>query len=187
MKLDASIQLGDSISVLNEQLSPVFIVGMNGSGTTMLLDSLGNHPDLYAYPRETRLIPNLIHNVDRYGDLNNDENFLRLWHAVLGIPAFRGKKYKSPKPPLPANWRDFPRNLAAVLDAVFRYFALTHGKIRWCEKTPQHVQHLQNLHAVFPGAKFIHIIRDGRDCAASFHRRWRRQPELTIYRWKKVI
>ena len=187
MKLDASIKLGNSIPIWKEQFEPVFIVGMNGSGTTMLLDSLGNHPDLYAYPRETRLIPNLIYNLERYGDLNDDENFLRLWHAVLGIPAFRGKKYKSPKPPLPENWCDFPRNLAAVLDAVFRYFALVQGKTRWCEKTPQHVQHMKNLHAIFPGAKFIHIIRDGRDCAASFHRRWRRRPELTIYRWKKVI
>ena len=187
MKIGTPIKLGDPIPVLHGNYEPVFIVGMNGSGTTMLLDSLGNHPELFAYPRESRVIPNLISNIDRYGDLKIDENFLYLWHSVLGIPAFRGKKYKSPKPPLPSNWRDFPRNIAAVLDAVFRYFAIKQGKSKWCEKTPQHVQHLQSLHAVFPDAKFIHMIRDGRDCAASLHRRWRRRPELTIYRWEKVI
>ena len=30
--------------------SPVFVVGMNGSGTTMLADSLGRHPELYYAP-----------------------------------------------------------------------------------------------------------------------------------------
>lgn len=33
---------------INSFAPPVFIVGMNGSGTTMLADSLGKHPDLYA-------------------------------------------------------------------------------------------------------------------------------------------
>ena len=187
MKLDNSIKLGDPIPLFHGNYEPIFIVGMNGSGTTMLLDSLGKHPNIFAYPRETRIIPNLIDNIDRFGDLEIDENFLCLWHSVLTIPAFRGKKYNSPKPPLPSNWRDFPRKLSAVLDAVFRSFAIKQGKSRWCEKTPHHLQHLLNLHTIFPHAKFIHIIRDGRDCAASFHRRWRRRPELTIYRWKKVI
>ena len=37
--------------------APVFVVGMNGSGTTMLLDCLGRHPDLYAFPRKRGLSP----------------------------------------------------------------------------------------------------------------------------------
>jgi hypothetical protein len=165
---------------------PVFVVGMNGSGTTMLVDSLGRHPELYGFPRETRVIPHLISTVGQLGDLNDDDNFLRVWKRVHGIPAFRllnGGQI----PPLPANWAAFPRDLASVLDAVFRHFAIRHGKIRWVEKTPQHVQHLECLHRVFPGAKFIHIIRDGRDCAASLHRRWKRTPEFTIYRWRNVV
>jgi hypothetical protein len=31
------------------------------------------------------------------------------------------------------------------------------------------------------------MIRDGRDCASSFHRRWHRQPDLTMLRWKKLV
>lgn len=38
---------------------PVFIVGVNGSGITMLADSLGKHPDLFMFPRETRVLPYL--------------------------------------------------------------------------------------------------------------------------------
>jgi hypothetical protein len=43
------------------------------------------------------------------------------------------------------------------------------------------------LAALFPNARFIHMVRDGRDCAYSFHRRWRRSPELTITRWKLLL
>ena len=162
------------------------MVGMNGSGTTMLLDCLGRHPVLYAFPKETRLIPYLISRLGLFGDLSNDANFERLWGEVRNLGVFRLENGDQPVP-LPADWRDYSRSLAAVLDGVFRYFAAREGKRRWCEKTPQHAQHLLALAEQFPNAKFIQVIRDGRDCAASFHRRWRRQPELTMYRWKKVV
>jgi len=165
---------------------PVFVVGMNGSGTTMLLDCLGRHPALYAFPKETRLIPYLMSRVGVFGDLSNDANFERLWDEVRNLGVFRLANGDQPVP-VPADWRDHSRSLAAVLDGVFRYFAAREGKRRWCEKTPQHAQHLLALAELFPNAKFIQVIRDGRDCAASFHRRWRRQPDLTMYRWKKVV
>jgi hypothetical protein len=165
---------------------PVFVVGMNGSGTTMLLDCLGRHPALYAYPLETRLIPYLISQTPTYGDLQNDENFHRLWETVRNLAAFREPNGNTPVP-LPSDWRSSTRTLASVIDAIFMYYAARAGKARWCEKTPQHVQHLEALAELFPTAKFIHVVRDGRDCAASFHRRWLRRPELTIFRWKKVV
>jgi hypothetical protein len=39
------------------------------------------------------------------------------------------------------------------------------------EKTPDNVQFFPHLHGIFPHAKFIQIVRDGRDCAVSgwFH------------------
>lgn len=165
---------------------PVFVVGMNGSGTTMLLDCLGRHPKLYAFPRETRLIPYLMARAASYGDLEDDENFRRLWDDVRSLAVFRQANGSEPVP-LPDDWRDRPRSLATVLDGVFREFAASEHKQRWCEKTPQHAQHLLALADLFPHARFVHVIRDGRDCAVSFHRRWKRQPQLTVFRWKKVV
>jgi len=165
---------------------PVFVVGMNGSGTTMLLDNLGRHPQLYAFPRETRLIPHLIVNQQKFGDLEKDENFQRLWEEVLGLTVFECvNEYR--KLSLPEDWHEYPRSLAGVLDGVFRYFAAREGKQRWCEKTPQHVQHIEQLSELYPLARFIHVVRDGRDAAVSFNRRWYRTPELTLFRWKKVV
>ena len=170
----------------SNQPRPVFVVGMNGSGTTMLLDNLGRHPELYAFPRETRLIPHLFAAQKGFGDLRSDDNFFKLWNTVLGLGVFQ---YVNEHEPLviPADWRDYPRSMAAVIDGVFRIFAEREGKRRWCEKTPQYIQHMPLLLELFPEARFVHVIRDGRDCAVSFNRRWLRTPELTMYRWKKVV
>lgn len=164
--------------------APIFIVGMNGSGTTMLLDSLGRHPQLYGFTRETRLIPDLLERD--WGDLNDDENFRKLWDTVRNIPAFGAMNNDQPSP-LPENWRSFERTPVAVIHETINHFAHAAQKTCWMEKTPQHAQHVALLAKAWPEARFIHMIRDGRDCAASFNRRWKRTPELTVYRWKRVI
>jgi len=174
------------VNTRRRECEPVFVVGMNGSGTTMLLDCLGRHPALYAFPKETRLIPYLMARQDSYGDLAVDANFRALWEDVRNLAVFREVNGHVPVP-LPDDWASHPRSLAAILDAVFCHYANQHGKRRWCEKTPQHVQHLLALAELFPAGRFVHVIRDGRDCAVSFHRRWKRQPELTVFRWKKVV
>lgn len=165
---------------------PVFIVGMNGSGTTMLLDSLGRHSQLYGFPRETRLMPYVIKSTRQLGDLRDDETFKKAWNLATRISAIRFVNGGEPVP-LPEDWRSMPRTIGDIFDRIFREFAERQQKTRWCEKSPQHVQHLDLLQEVFPTAKFIHVIRDGRASAASFHRRWRRTPRLTIYRWKHVV
>lgn len=167
-------------------IRPVFLVGMNGSGTTMLRDSLCRHSELYGFLRETRLLPHVLNSAGKMGGLDDDNTFLGVWRRVQAIPAFSVVNGGAP-PPIPENWRQYPRDIGFVVDAFFRYFAYQQGKTRWCEKTPQHVQHLRLLSEVFPGAKFVHLIRDARACAASFHRRWGRRPELTVYRWKKAV
>ena len=46
------------------------------------------------------------------------------------------------------------------------------------DKTPGHSFHLPTLKQLFPGARFLHILRDGRDVAVSaFHHRQRLQQE----------
>ena len=165
---------------------PVFILGMNGSGTTMLLDCLNNHPKLYGFRGETRIIPYFISKIPHYGDLDNNKNFFKLWNDFRNVPILVSCNDGIP-PPLPADWRNYERSLGAVVNTVFEYFASLDGKRRWCEKTPMHALHITALANVFPQAKFIHIIRDGRDCAASFHRRWGYSVMRTICRWKEVI
>lgn len=58
-------------------------------------------------------------------------------------------------------------------DRMYRYL-LTHRiperKRRWCEKTPYNVRYIESIFEYFQSnARFIHIIRDGRDVCLSKH------------------
>ncbi len=46
------------------------------------------------------------------------------------------------------------------------------GKPRYGDKTPLYGRHLAEIEKLLPEAHFIHIIRDGRDVAASLRTRW---------------
>jgi hypothetical protein len=159
---------------------------MNGSGTTMLLDCLNNHPEIYGFRRETKIIPYFIKSAKKYGDLSNDENFRNMWREFRGFSFFKYVNNGN-EVPLPEYWETAPRSVAGVIDGTMNYFAEREGKTRWCEKTPMYSQHICLLADTFPDAKFIHLIRDGRACAASFHRRWGFTPDLTVYRWKHIV
>lgn len=165
---------------------PVFIVGMNGSGTTMLLDCLSRHSQVYGYPRETRVIPYLMEAHGAFGTLQDDANFRRLWDYLVNVPAFRMENDDAALA-MPDGWQYCTRDLAGLLNMAFLTHALAEGKARWCEKTPMHARHMTALQALFPHARFIHMLRDGRDCAGSLHRRWGRTAELTMTRWKQTV
>ena len=172
---------------ISSPCKPVFVVGMNGSGTSMMQDSLGRHPDLYAMPDETLMMPYIIMRADKFGNLAVAENFREYWQfAIDELPAL-ARFNKGTKPKIPANWDTFPRTVEGVFDGIFSGLAANHGKRRWCEKTPDHVQHIPLLASTFPRARFIHLIRDGREVARSVNRRQLRTPQLVIYRWKKLV
>jgi LPS sulfotransferase NodH len=85
--------------------------------------------------------------------------------------------------PYPRFDRDHFEYLMAV--AVGLLMTRAHGdqdKRVLGEKTPNTVLRLTQLEAVFPRAKFVHVVRDGRDCAVSawFHNH-RTNPE-ELYR-----
>src|SRR5688572_24569696 len=155
---------------------------MNGSGTTMMLDHLSNHSLIFGFPNESRSLPYFITHQNRYGDLQDDQNFMQLWRDIR--KSLVGQSRFNQIIPLP---NTNARTAAGVIDHIMKHLAKAQGKEIWCEKSPMHVHHLQLLAQAFPAAKFIHVIRDGRDCAASFHRRWRFNPVRTVFRWKQAV
>lgn len=65
-----------------------------------------------------------------------------------------------------------PFNVADGYRAFYRLYAERRGKSRWGDKTPIYCRHLDAIRRVLPEARFIHIIRDGRDAAMSLRRMW---------------
>ena len=57
---------------------------------------------------------------------------------------------------------------ATAITAVYRAYARRQGKARWGDKTPRYVEHIPEISRLWPDARFIHLIRDGRDVALSY-------------------
>jgi hypothetical protein len=53
----------------------------------------------------------------------------------------------------------------------WRLKALVQGKGRWVEKTPNHVRKIERIFSIFPNARIILMIRDGRDVVCSLKKR----------------
>jgi len=57
---------------------------------------------------------------------------------------------------------------ATAIEAAYNSYARVHGKTRWGDKTPRYVEDIPFLAELFPTARFVHLIRDGRNVALSY-------------------
>jgi hypothetical protein len=146
------------------QRPPVpFIVGVGRSGTTMLRLMLDSHPQL-TIPPETHFVPELIDAIsDGAGPERAVEvmQSVRQWGDLHIDPAEARARFEA--------LDDF--NAGDALRAFYAIYAERQGKPRWGEKTPAYVRNMRKIERALPEARFIHVIRDGRDVALS---RWKR-------------
>ncbi|THB78988.1 MAG: sulfotransferase [Desulfobulbaceae bacterium] len=144
--------------------SMFFIFGSPRSGTSLLSRMLNKHTSL-AVPYESHYFNTFGKWQELYGDLSVDDNRRRLIEDVLSTDVMQDW---SPSLELSdveeaLNEPSFP----GVFEGIMRAYASKTGKRRWGEKTPHHVHYWQTINQAFPGAKIIHIVRDGRDVALS--------------------
>ena len=146
--------------------APCFIVGNDRSGTTMLRLVLDRGPDL-AIPPESMFLTDYADVFERGGPGAAEAQ--ALMDAVWRHPKVRLWDLPGPPPAVPAGLggADAYRWIAA---APFVAYAAKHGKPRWGDKTPHYLHHIDHLLAVWPGARFVVLVRDGRDVAVSLRR-----------------
>lgn len=138
--------------------APVFIVGCPRSGTTLLRDLLRSHPNL-TFPPESQFIPRYYR---AYGNPANQQQAIRIGEVILRTRSIRTWQIDL-EPKAFAGCRTFRE----ILCLLFGAWLKREGKTRWGDKTPQYVMDIPLLLELFPEAKIIHIIRDGRDVALS--------------------
>ena len=127
--------------------NPIFIVGCPRSGTSVFGDIMGKAPE-FLYLREPRYIwCNVNPKLDVWGYRGPIGENTLYWDASQ-VNRHDTRRL--------SRWFDLERFVCA--------------KRRLVEKMPLHVFRLRWLAAMFPDAKFIHIIRHGRDVALSLER-----------------
>ncbi len=171
----------------------VFIVGCPRSGTTLLQRMIDAHPEV-AIIHETHWIakwyerrkgvtpegmvtPKLISRLVEY-------------HRFAGWPISREDLERLASDVELVSYEDF-------VTGFFDLYGEKHGKLLVGDKTPGYVRNISTLHKLWPEAKFVHIIRDGRDVGLSaidwrksfkLARRfptWREDPVTTAALWWK--
>ena len=144
--------------------SPFFVVGNDRSGTTMLRLMLDRSAEAAVPPESMFLIDTAA--ARRSGNLTDAAEAARLLERIWEHPRVQGWHLPGKPPPVPAGLSHEEAYRFAV-EAPFRAYASLAGKSRWGDKTPAYLHHVDELLAVWPDARWIVLVRDGRDVALS--------------------
>lgn len=137
---------------------PVFIVGCERSGTTLLASLLDRHSELAVTP-ETHFLDDIAHQMN--GRMTAEElvdTFVR-HHRASDCGLNRERILR--------RLDGCEANARTVFAAALVEYAAKNGKSRPGEKTPAHLYFVGQLLTWFPRARVICIFRDGRDVALS--------------------
>ena len=148
--------------------TPVFVVGVPRSGTTLLAAILNSHPRLCCGP-ETHTLARWQES-DRRTVLSRSawpdcavDYLYSIEHVGRPVPENYGLRREAV-----SNYLATKRpSLQAVVSVLPELFMVENGKNRWVEKTPDHLPHVERIRQIFPTAPIIRIVRDPRDVALS--------------------
>jgi hypothetical protein len=136
-----------------------FVVGVNRSGTTLLRMMLDAHPKL-TIPPETHFIPEVIRRA------NHENTRRRLIRSITKHP--RWGDFGLDEAEFRARAKQVrPLTAANAIRCFYDLYAEGQGKPRWGDKTPRYMRAMPRIARALPEARFVHLIRDGRDVALS--------------------
>src|SRR5690606_14044733 len=149
---------------------PVFIVGSGSSGTTLLGVMLDRHsqfacgPELYALNKRQIYGPwrRVRSNFARWletGLLSNGQVDVEDFFHSRGAYFCHGD--------LLARWARQAGSLREFFDAFSGNYLTQRGKSRWVEKTGSNGYYLHRILKLYPRARIVHMVRDGRDAVCS--------------------
>lgn len=139
---------------------------------------LNSSPRIYI-PPESDFIPRFF-GRDPTGKLS-EARIEQLLDRIFGHYRL-AKEWQGTKPTTEAFLAAMPgRTPAAFLDTLYGMYARQYGAVRWGDKTPIYSSYVDLIHRIFPRARFVHIIRDGRDVALSMLDKWGHELHIDIY------
>lgn len=145
---------------------PIFIAGLERSGTSLAYALLASHPHI-AMTRRTNL---WTYFYNQFGDLGKPENFERCLRQMM-----RYKRLVKLHPD-PDRLRQEFRKGEPTYGRLFALLEEQHaerlGKSRWGDKSLNTERYAQPIFEAYPNARILHMIRDPRDRYASVLARW---------------
>jgi len=160
------------IQVKIEASEPVFILGCPRSGTSVLSWAVAAHDDFW-----TSAESDILHLLFGGGHLHR--SFKEAYERPDGGWLFKNK----------VTLREFYQHLGTGIDLLFQSRA---GNRRWVDATPSHTLMARELAMLFPRARFLHIVRDGRSVVSSmqssgFDTPWSDNFKLACTTWAHYV
>jgi hypothetical protein len=176
----------------------LFIVGCPRSGTTLLQRLLDCHEQLAITP-ETHWIPRWFHANQGKGITPDGRVSKKLLRKLSAHPRFVEMGVSPRKEHFRVKGKGRV-SYARFVSSLFDLYGEQQGKPLVGDKTPGYAREVATLHELWPTAKFVHLIRDGRDVALSIinwprarnwtagegaarFRTWTEDPLLTAALW----
>ena len=171
------------------KLNPFFIIGAGRSGTTLLRTMLMGHPEIIIPPESFAFRPafkkfHILQNSS-WGKITNaiikcysSSKQFSMWDIELTNVELKGTQLDN---------KD--KSLANLIDLIYReYGRINKPKaLRWGDKTPLNTFYLKWVNKTFPNAKFINLIRDGRDVVSSLKVAGLSSITNSCLRWNQAI
>lgn len=146
---------------------PLF-VGCGRSGTTLLRAMFDSHPSL-AVSHELQFVGRMARRRESFetpAGLDQERFVARLLHAdsfhLLDLTEDAVRRTLAAAA---------PDSYASAIRALMTAYATKRGKERYGDKTPGNVTRIPLLAELFPESRFVHIVRDGRDCMLAYRGR----------------
>ncbi len=179
-------------------MEPIFIIGTERSGTNLLRLILNSHSNI-AIPHPPHIMKMFFKLEPLYGDLDRDAHFRKLIRDVVTAVELHPYPWEI-KLNQERIFREVrERNLINVFFAVYNQYLGSTRKKRWGCKSTFMVYHVALIRHSYPYAKFLYMVRDGRDVAVSakktiFNRYcvyytaqlWKKEQQLGIYWLNKL-
>lgn len=165
--------------------APIFIIGTERSGSNLLRLILNSHSAI-AVPHPPHILKYFSQFAENYGDLRQHKNLKRLTDDILGLLAVHIYPWDlqlqaeeimagAPSP-----------DVIGIFYSIYNAYQKHCGKRRWACKSTFMIHHLAKIVETCPEAKFLWLVRDPRDVAASsrksifspFH------PYFTVQLWR---
>ncbi|WP_103027274.1 sulfotransferase family protein [Salinibacter altiplanensis] len=164
---------------------PIFIMGRQHSGNTMLARCLGQSPDVYSatgegtfFEHQSRLAHTPV--SDRAAAI-----LARAEGSGAEVPA--GARTEA-KCHMQGEGSEKETTAGQMYARCMDWVARQHGATRWAQKATSYVFYVGDILERFPGARLLFLARNPFDLAASMKRRgvWRAVARMT-YGWNKGV
>lgn len=169
-----------------------FIIGTGRCGSSMLAQILNSH-SMVCVPFELQILFEYSNNgaglYEVFQQGKNEyfraEDFIELIESKCPHKFYEYFDYKSF-----FAQQDYPiLSLKELVNNLFNKIAESKRKKIFVEQTPWYGQRIDILNELFPDAKYIHMVRDGRDVALSYARTpwWHDDIGQNLERWQLEV